>query len=83
MLEAPSPNTLRRISPPFIQVKKAESAEVLSFGSSAIFDLMRPAAFRPTLMDSLALSEIEHKTLREGITTSCRLELAPFGIFPS
>jgi hypothetical protein len=39
-----------------VQNKKAELTAGSSFGSSAIFDLIRPAAFRALLTEGLALS---------------------------
>lgn len=43
------------------QNKKAELTAGSFFGSSAIFDFIRPAAFRPILTGGLALSGVKQK----------------------
>jgi hypothetical protein len=49
--------------------QKAELTKGLSFGSSAIFDLIRPAAFRALLTKGLALSGESH-LLRDTVLLS-------------
>ena len=58
---SPVPPSLHLKLPYALKTKMADFTSGLSFGSSAVFELERPAAFRPLLTEGLAFSRTKTK----------------------